>query len=151
MKIFGLIPLFLGVAAEAQQVQPCFEGQNIPYQVSAAAIAEPWEANTRSFADGDIRITVMDTWEPALGAYYLMVMFWAGADADIRNCSLVSNAELGFVSMTLEGLVSKYDPAKGLVLSVPTSFHNPAEGTNENGMLEVVVNRQKAEVTATRR
>jgi len=150
MKILGLIPLLFGVAAEAQQVRPCFEGQNIPYQASAAAIAEPWEANTRSFADGDIRIAVMDTYEPALGAYYLMVMFW-GSDAGFRTCNLVSNAELGFVSMTLEGMTSDYDAARGLVLSVPTSFHNPATGSNENGTLEVVINRQTAEVSAVRR
>ena len=149
VRILGLLPLLFGVAAEAQQVRPCFEGQNIPYQVSAAAVAEPWEANTRSFADGDIRITVMDTFEPALGAFHLMVLFWG--NEDFRECRLVSHAELGFVRMTLDGMTSTYDAKRGLVLSLPTEFFNPAEGVKESGSLEVVINRQTAEVSAARR
>jgi len=149
VKILGLLPLLFGFAAEAQQVRPCFEGQNIPYQVSAAVVAEPWEANTRSFADGDIRIVVMDTYEPALGAYYLMVLFWG--NEDFRECRLVSHAEVGFVGMTLDGMTSAYDATRGLVLRVPTDFYNPAEGMKESGSLEVVINRQTAEVSAARR
>lgn len=151
MKLLGIIPLLFGVAAEAQQVNPCFESEGIPYQTTAAVIAEPWGANTRTFADGDIRIAIMDTWEPALAAYYLMVLFWTGGEQGYRDCRLISQAELGFVSMMLTGMSADYDAARGLVLNVPTSFHNPATGNNEVGRLEVVINQQTAEVTAARR
>jgi hypothetical protein len=154
MRMFKFLTLATVLAAPvaAQQVQPCGNGGDFPFETTAMAIAEPWEANTRSFADGDIRIAVMDTWEPALGAYYLMVLFWSGADteADIRYCSLVSNGSLGFVSMTLDGLTSRYDPALGLVLSVPTTFYNPSDDELEEGVLEVVLNRKTLEVSATR-
>ena len=150
---FVALALVLSGPLAAQQVQPCGNGGDFPFETTAMAIAEPWDANTRSFADGDIRIAVMDTWEPALGAYYLMVLYWSGADteANIRYCSLVSNGELGFVDMTLVGLESRYDPAQGLVLRVPTTFYNPAEDELEEGVLEVVLNRKILEVTATRR
>ncbi len=153
-RLFAFLSLILLLSGPlvAQQVRPCGNGGDFPFETTAMAIAEPWEANSRSFADGDIRIAVMDTWEPALGAYYLMVLFWSGADteADIRYCSLVSNGSLGFVSMTLDGLTSRYDPAQGLVLSVPTTFYNPSDDELEEGVLEVVLNRKTREVTAIR-
>ncbi len=154
MRILKLLPLVLALAgpAVAQQVRPCGKGGAFQYESTAMAIAEPWEANTRSFAGGDIRIAVMDTGEPALAAYYLMVLFWSGADseADIRYCSLISNGALGFVSMTLDGMSARYDPARGLVVSVPTTFYNPSDDELEEGLLEVVLNRKTREVTATR-
>jgi len=154
MRILKLLPLALALAGPvaAQQVRPCGNGGDFPYETTAMAIAEPWEANTRSFAGGDIRVAVMDTWEPALGAYYLMVLFWSGggSEPDIRYCNVVSNGSLGFVSMTLEGLKTSYDPAQGLLLSVPTTFYNPADNELEEGVLEVLIDRKNLKVTATR-
>ncbi len=154
MRMLKLVPLALALAGPvaAQQVRSCGKGGEFPFETTAMAIAEPWEANTRSFAGGDIRIAVIDTWEPALGAYYLMVLFWPGADteADIRYCSLVSNGALGFVSMTLEGMNARYDPARGLVVSVPTTFYNPSDDELEEGTINVLIDRKNQEVTVTR-
>jgi len=153
-RLFAFLALGAAFASPlaAQQVRPCGDGGDFAYETTAMAIAEPWEANMRSFANGDIRITIMDIWEPALGAYYLMVLNWPAGDiaAERRECSLVSNGELGFVGMTLEGLKSRYDPARGLVLDLPTSFYNPVEDDLEEGVLQVVIDRKNQVISANR-
>lgn len=117
------------------------------------AIAEPWEANTRRFADGQVRLVVMDTYEPALGALYLMVLFGPMGEegADFRTCMLVSNGFLGFPNMTLEGLHAKEIEGMGMIFEVATTFYNPEEDEFEYDTLDVVVNRQTLTVTAARR
>ena len=150
-NILIFVVAVLASAASAQQVQPCFDGARIPYRSSAEAIAEPWEANTRSFADGQVRIAVMDTGEPAYGAYYLMVMYWAGGEGDLRTCELVSQGELGFVGMALNGMEASYKAGLGLVLKVPTTFYNPVQDEFEEGFVEVIVDRTANQVTAARR
>ena len=148
--LIALCAALLASMASAQQVQPCFDGAEIPYRASAVAIAEPWEENTRSFADGQVRIAVMDTWEPAYGAYYLMVMYWSDSEAELRICDLVSQGEIGFVGMTLEGMEASYSQGVGLQLRVPTTFYNPEEDEFEAGVIEVVIDRAANHVSATR-
>ncbi len=145
-----LVATLLTSTASAQRVQPCFDGARIPYRATAEAIAEPWEENTRSFADGKVRIAVMDTWEPAYGAYYLMVMYWAGGESELRTCDLVSQGEVGFVGMTLEGMEASYKAGLGLVLKVPTTFYNPVEDEFEEGFIEVLIDRAANHVKAVR-
>ena len=153
MKVwFGYIMVIgtvvFGSTAYAQRVQPCFDGARIPYRATAEAVAEPWEENTRSFADGKVRIAVMDTGEPAYGAYYLMIMYWAGGE--MRTCELVSQGDVGFVGMTLNGMEASYKAGLGLVLKVPTSFYNPVEDAFEDGAIEVLIDRAANSVTAIR-
>ncbi len=153
MRLFKYIPLMLALSGTlaAQQVQDCETNAVFPYQTTAMAIAEPWEANTRSFADGKVRIAIMDTWEPAYGAYYLMVMYWSGNEGgELRTCDLVSQGELGFVGMTLEGMEASYNAGLGLVLKVPTTFYNPVEDEFEEGFIEVLIDRAANRVKAAR-
>ena len=153
LRMFNFLPLamVLPVPASAQQVQPCESGGIFPYETTALAIAEPWEDNTRSFADGQLRLTVMDIYEPALGALYLMVIFEPlGGTADLRNCVLISNGTLGFPDMTLEGLEVGATEGPEALFLVPTTFYNPTEDALEHGMLKVVIDRQMMTVTAAR-
>ena len=149
-SVFVLLATLLASTAFAQQVQPCFDGARIPYRASAEAIAEPWAKNTRSFADGKVRIAVMDTGEPAYGAYYLMVMYWAGGDGALRTCELISQGEVGFVGITLEGMEATYKAELGLVLKVPTTFYNSVNDEFEEGAIEVLIDRAANRVEASR-
>ncbi|KMW60549.1 hypothetical protein AIOL_000711 [Candidatus Rhodobacter oscarellae] len=38
------------------------------YQASALALPEPWEAHTRTYSNGAIRVALLDLIEPAAGA-----------------------------------------------------------------------------------
>ena len=150
MKTLIVLLALAAAPIKAQVVSPCFEGSNMPYQASAAAIAEPWEDNTRVFSEGRVRVSVMDTWEPALGAFYLMVLVWpeATGEPDIRDCSLISRGALGFVSMTLDGLVENANTTGQLALLVPVVSYDPTLDALKDAVLEVTVEPQTGEVAA---
>ncbi len=153
MRMLKYLPLALVLSGPvaAQQVQPCESNGTFPYETTALAIAEPWEDNTRIFAEGQVRITIMDTYEPALGALYLMVIFEPmGQAADFRTCVLVSNGFAGFPNMTLEGLNVREIEGQGMRFHVPTTFYNPTDDEVEYGYLEVMVDRLALSVTAAR-
>ena len=156
----NIIPaLFAALAAMplfAQQVQDCAAANAPTYPQLASAIAEPWEANTRRFADGQVRLAVMDSHQAGLAAYWLLVLFSPSEEeADQLSCALISNDEFGFSGITLEGVEVQESPL-GPVISVPTRFLNPTdsaiplESDYKWGRLEVLVDRVNMKVTATR-
>ncbi len=57
-------PLFLALCLAAP-VAAQTVGDCDTWQTSARNLAEPWEANSRTFANGDIRVALLDTIEPA--------------------------------------------------------------------------------------
>ena len=152
-KIFAISLLALSASPlAAQQVHNCFDAATPTYPLAAEAIAEPWEENTRRFANGQLRISIMDTYEPALGAFGLLIFFEPLSESpEPRACVLVSNGSIGFVDMTLVGLEAEEIPDIGMVFSLPTVFYNPATDETESGTLEVMVDRVNMDVKAERR
>jgi hypothetical protein len=86
---------------------------------SAVNIMEPWEANSRTFYQGRVRVAFMDTGgEPACCSAHLLVFFYADDSPENLVCRLVSDTpERGFAAIDFKSLKSSYDPARGLVLS----------------------------------
>ncbi len=105
------------MTAAAQVITECNE------IASAVNIAEPWEANTRTFANGAIRVAMLDTGgEPACCSRHLMVLMPAGGgDEPVwRQCRIASaQPGLGFYDVDVPGITASYNPSKGLLLSVP--------------------------------
>lgn len=93
---------------------------------SPAHIAEPWADNTRSYANGAIRVARLDTGgEPVCCSAHLLVLAPSSpAEGPVyRQCFVVSGAPgLGFHDIGIAGIEASYDPARGLLLSVPV-FH----------------------------
>lgn len=123
------------------------------YEPSAENIPEPWEAHTRTFADGNIRITVLDTIEPAAGAFHLLVLSPPYDEIGGRQCRLVSfetgeGTPIGYASLSLEGLDAGYDPARGLTIALPVSVFNPQTGLFDIGEMTVTINQSTGEITA---
>lgn len=123
---------------------------------AAANILEPWEANTRTFANGAIRVAVADTGgEPACCSSHLMILSPSSdgsEDPAWRQCRVASASEgLGFYSVDVPGIVASYDPARGLLLSVPVGhWHdgmNAAEGPPIIERMEIRVNQSNGEVS----
>ncbi|MCL4675225.1 MAG: hypothetical protein KJZ59_04180 [Pararhodobacter sp.] len=91
---------------------------------SPANIVEPWDVNTRSFANGAIRVAWLDTGgEPVCCSSHLLILSPSGDGSDgpaYRQC-LVASAQpgSGFHSVDVPGITASYDPARGLLLSVP--------------------------------
>lgn len=121
------------------------------YETRADAIPEPWESHTRTFANGAVRIAVLDTIEPAAAAFHLLVLSPPFDEVGGRQCRVVSfdaGASLGYSSLSLKGLVAGYDPALGLTIEVPVTVFNPVSGLFDPGSLFVTINQSTGEVTA---
>jgi hypothetical protein len=103
--------------AAAVVVEPC-EGV-----ATVENIAEPWEANSKSFYNGEVRLAVVDTGgEPACCSTHLMVLYNEdpGDEPAYRACKMVSDQPgRGFGDVVFKDLKATYDPATGLTFSVP--------------------------------
>jgi len=112
----SLLAVLFGWAATAHaaEVHDCADAET-----GAEFIAEPWRDNTRAFSQGDVRLILLDRIEPAAGAYHLMLLSPPFDDFGQPTCHVVSFAgEIGYPQMTLEGMTSGYDPARGLLFGV---------------------------------
>ncbi|WP_149588960.1 hypothetical protein [Tabrizicola flagellatus] len=135
-----------GVAAVADPVTvtPCGD-----YRSDVRNVAEPWEANTRTFARGEIRLVVIDTVEPAAAALYLLILHPPRDELGSPMCSVVTSAEgLGFADMGLGPAKAIYDPARGLTVSLPVSQADPMGAGFDEGWLSVTINQATGVVTA---
>ena len=151
-RVFALFfILFWALPATAQEVTECYqEGQENDLNY-IRVLAEPWEDNTRVFANGDVRIAILDTWDPANFAVHLMVLFLPSdwIEAEGRECRIVSdNQGYGFHQIDLTDMGAGYDPARGLVLTIPTERHAMKSPDITYGALEIVINRATNQVTA---
>jgi hypothetical protein len=129
--------------ALAQVVEDC------DWRASLAAIPEPWESATRTFANGDVRLTVTDTVEPAAGAFHLVVQSPPLNELGERQCKVVSaGSGMGFAFLTLEEMEPGYDPATGLRFVMTISRPNPQADAFFDGTLSVTLNQATGAITA---
>ena len=132
--------LFAGPSLAAE-VQEC-----TPETVDVGNIPEPWETHSRSFANGAVRIAVLDTVEPAVGAFYLLVLM--DSDDPWRRCRIVAAQASGFAALSLDAMQSAYDPATGLRLSMDVQQFDVETGRPEPAVLNVLINQTNGTVTA---
>ena len=132
------LSLILAAPATAQAVIDC-DG----WQSSARNIPEPWEANIRTFANGNIRVALLDTIEPAAGAFYLMIIAPPYDELGSRNCGVIADGDgvIVFDGLFFDQLGASYDPATGLTLRVPVSLFAPATGGFDPAILAVTINQ----------
>ena len=105
-------------------VAPCDDDRS-----AVRHIVEPWEASTATFANGDVRIALIDTGEPQNTPYHLLVLSPSVGAASGRTCQVLSwsgNTGWGFIAF--ESLYAEYDPAKGLFIQFE-GFVPPEEVT----------------------
>jgi hypothetical protein len=134
----------LAGAASAQTIDTCHD-----YRASAFAIAEPWEANTRLFANGAVRLAVTDTIEPAAGAFHLVILSPPYDELGGRTCTLVTGeAGMGLAGLTLEAMLAEYDPDIGLVFRLQARRYVPQTGDFADAVLLVTLNQATGLVTA---
>lgn len=115
---------------------------------SVQAIAEPWEANTRTFANGAIRLVVLDTIEPAAAAFHLVILHPPWDILGGRMCTQASDG-LGFDGTDMGPAVASYDPARGLTVSLSVSTYDPeAADFYSESLLSVTVNQSTGQVQA---
>jgi hypothetical protein len=129
--------------AAAQQVMPC------DWQASAHNIAEPWQDNTRVFANGAVRLAVLDTIEPAAGAFWLLILSPPYDTLGGRSCQMVGQGQgIGFAGLSLTGMEATYDPASGLIFGLPVQVYDQATAGFYDDWMTVIVDQASGRVVA---
>mgnify|MGYP000713528392 CR=1 FL=1 len=136
MKALIAALALLATPATAQEVVEC------DWRATAAALAEPWEDNSATFANGAVRIALLDTIDPAAGALHLLVLSPPFNELGDRQCRVVSHGQgVGFAGLYFSELEAGYDPAKGLTFSVPVQIYLPEESFSNGGQLHIALNQ----------
>ncbi len=130
----------LAAPVAAQDVFDC------DWQSSARNIAEPWEENTRTFSNGKTRLALMDTVEPAGGAFWLLVLSPPYDELGGRQCKVVGHNGIGFTWLDFSQLRSSYDPSRGLTFTLPGQLYG--DGVNNIDItVSITLNQATGEIT----
>jgi hypothetical protein len=141
------LPLGAALPAAAQSILECGD-----WRAQARNLPEPWEDHIRSFANGEVRVALMDTVEPAAAAFYLLVLSPPYDELGERSCGLVGETGGdGFGGLDFARLTADYVAGRGLVLALPVSRWDSASDSFAEGWLEVTVNQATGRLTAVAR
>lgn len=138
------LALCLATPAFAQEIGTCDD-----WRSSVALLAEPWEENSRVFAEGAVRLALIDTFEPAAAAFHLVILSPPYDELGFGQCKLVSGADgMGFAGLDVAATEAAYDPAKGLMFTIPATRWLAETDTYEDAVLQVTLNQSSGEIVA---
>jgi hypothetical protein len=103
---------------------------------------------TARFANGAIRLAVLDVVEPAAGAFHLLVLSPPYDELGSRQCRVVSlEQSLGFAGLSLGGAQAGYDPATGLSVQM-NAVRWAGSDQYFNTILTVTINQATGVISA---
>jgi hypothetical protein len=141
MHRIALAALFLATPAAAQTVTDCSS------HASAANLVEPWEANTRTFSNGKVRVALLDTVEPAATPFYLLVISPPLDELGLPQCRVIAlRPNEGFYSLDFDRLDASYDPARGLTFTLPAGVYDLDKGAPVDGTLTFTLNQSTGDI-----
>lgn len=142
--LLALAVTALSSTAMAQSVGDC------DWRASAQNIVEPWEQNSRRFANGNVRLALLDTVEPAAASAHLLVISPPYGETGEPQCKVISlDGTLGFAGLDFSALKAAYDPSVGLIFSLPGMLYLPEKGFSNSLILNFTLNQATGEI-ATR-
>ncbi|MEO0343795.1 MAG: hypothetical protein AAF198_10195 [Pseudomonadota bacterium] len=121
--IICLMIVFAAGMAQAQSRQLA-DIEDCDWRSSLDAIVEPWEAHTARFANGEVRVVMIDAIEPAAAALYLVVISPPYAELGQRSCKVIGYKGAGFSGIDFSSLTSTYDQSAGLQFSIDVKVPN---------------------------
>jgi hypothetical protein len=141
---FAALLLATALPAHAVQVRDC------DYAADVRSIAEPWEKNTRAFANGSVRVALIDTGgEPVCCSVHLLILAPDKNDElGGRFCRIVGDREaLGFAGIDFERMTARYDAGRGLLITFPYQLY--VDGlSSKSGVARVRVNVERGTISA---
>ncbi|MGH1463742.1 MAG: hypothetical protein ACRBBQ_00130 [Cognatishimia sp.] len=118
--VLGIGLAVLATQSAAQEIADC------DWRARADAIVEPWQDNTRSFANGDVRLALLDTIEPAADAFHILLLSPPYDALGGRQCKTIGvSGGVGFSGADFETLTAQYDPALGLTFAMEVTTYDP--------------------------
>lgn len=130
------------LATAAQEVSDC------GWQASAMAIPEPWEDFSRTFANGNVRVALLDTVEPGVVPLWILVLSPPYDELGIRQCQVIGTGQYGFSDVFFPTLTADYDPARRLIFQIDVKVYVPETSDFALERLEFTVNQATGDVTA---
>ena len=119
MRLLLAAPLLASAMTTPSVAQ---ETTDCDWKASAQAIAEPWEENTRTFSNGNVRLALSDVGEPAVGGYHIIILSPPRDELGARQCRILTWTTYGFGKVEFDKLSADYDPARGLLFSLPVGI-----------------------------
>lgn len=142
--LFLPVLCLLGSQSAAQVALPCDDIAHVD------AIVEPWADNTATFAEGAVRLAVLDTIEPAAAAFHMLILHPPFDPLGARTCTTVGLDEgLGYAGFLFADLTADYDPALGLIFKLPAFIYLPEQSFQNSAVLTITVNQASGDVTVT--
>ena len=136
--------LFYAAPVAAQTAIPC------GWQARADAIVEPWAENTATFANGAVRVALLDTIEPAASAAYLPITHPPLDEVGGRTCTVIGlDDDLGCAAIFFNELEAGYDAKVGLTFTVPAIIYLPEQSFQNSALLSIAVNQSTGDVIVT--
>lgn len=142
IRLLAALALLSG-QAQAQQidVKPCGDSERID------VIAEPWEQSIAAYANGGIRLALLDMVEPAGGAWKLAVISPPRDELGFRQCRVIGADGIGFYNLDFAKRRASYDPARGLTLTLPAQHYLPEDPEGGWYHLALTINQQTGDIT----
>ena len=139
----ALVALCLPGTLWAQTVSDC------DWRASAHALVEPWDINSRTFSNGQTRLALTDTIEPAAGSYHLVVLSPPYDELGGRQCKVISlDGSIGFAGVNFGALNAAYDPSQGLLFDLPVEVFDAPSGAFLPNWLSLTVNQATGRIDA---
>jgi hypothetical protein len=139
----AIAAVVFATTAHAEPTLSACEGQ-----ARVDSIIEPWSENTRTFANGAIRIVGLDTAEPACCSFQMAIIAPDPNDEmGLSQCLTLNDGGewTGFQFVDIAGTESSYDPGKGLLLSVPVKRY--VDGINSiQAVVDIRINQATGSV-----
>jgi len=137
-----MVLLLSALPATAQHVQPC------DWIARADSIVEPWKDNTRTFANGAVRLALLDVVEPAAGALHLLILSPPHNELGERQCLTLGMSEnIGFSNAEFDTLTADYDASVGLVFEMTVQVFDGED--YRPAILRFTLNQATGDVHAT--
>ena len=134
-------------AAAAQEFNT-LAPRDCDWRASAEALVEPWEETSRTFANGEVRIALLDTIEPAAGAFHLLILSPPYGEMGERQCRVISRGSgIGWAGIGFSQLKASYDPARGLVFVVRAQYYDPETSFQNPMRLEITLRQDTGAIT----
>lgn len=131
------------IGAHAQEAVPC------DWQARADAIVEPWSEYSRTYANGDVRLALLDTVEPAAAAFHILILSPPYDEIGARQCrTLGLGGGMGFSGVTFDALDAAYDPSVGLIFTLPVASFDGSTGDFLESNLLFTLNQATGQIDA---
>ena len=86
----------------------------------------------RTYYDGQVTLMALDLVEPACCSFGLAIVMPAPPHGD-EPVGMTCWTKWGYASVDVAGTQSRYDPATGLTLAIPTLDYDPETGATSTG------------------